>query len=194
MEVGSERLPAHVLSACSVDVSRPLSQGKAVLPEAGAKRLAPLDPLLALTPHIQTISTSSHLHLQSGPECVSLQPCWCRPVQPPGPSWAVAASPCLAQTASGGCPRPRVKPRPHGPFVWARGPSGLSPALVLALRLPHGPPRSACAASAFSSLWNVRPPVPTPQGLASGLPRGSVSQRPALTAGSQGCSPPPLPA
>lgn len=157
-------LPPCVLSARSVDVSRPLGQGKAVLPEARAKRLAPLDLSLALTPHIKPISTSSHLHLQSHPECVSLQPCWCHLVQPPGPSWAVAASPCLAQTALRGCPHPWMKPRSCGALC--PGPRPLWPqscSLGLALWLPHGPPCSVCPAPAFSSLWNVCPPVPTPR-------------------------------
>lgn len=45
-------LPIRVLSACSVDVSCSLGQGKAVLSEARAKRPAPLYPSLALTPDI----------------------------------------------------------------------------------------------------------------------------------------------
>lgn len=189
MEVGSERLRSPSLPVCCPHAlwTSPIPSVKG---RPSSQRLGPNAWRLwtPCWPSHPTSRPSAHPPTSTCNQTLSAflsSPAGAAPSSPQGPARQWQLPPCLAQTPFGGCPCRRVKPRSHGALYLGLRPLWpQSCSLGLALRLPHRPPRSACPASGFSSLWNVCPPVPTCQSSASGFPRGSASQRPPLTAGS----------
>lgn len=143
-------------------------------------------------PTSSPLCTSCYLHLQSHPECVSLQPCWCQLVQLPGPAGR-GSFPVLGSDGLEGLPRPCVKPRSCGALCPGPRPSGFSPAPLACL---CGCPTGLLAQSAqpcffLSGTFVLQ--FPPPELILLSPSRLSIPEapRPRLP---QGCSPPPLPA
>ena len=108
---------------------------------------------------------------------------------PAGAIWSSALGPAgqwqlpraWLRRPQGAALAPDEAPVPRGPVSRPEAP--LASVLLPWLGSMAAPRASSLSlpSPCFSSLWNVRPPVPTPQSPLSCLPQGSASQRPPLT-------------